>query len=345
MQIIPPAVLDKKHKVIRLLAVLLPVILLAAALSPTVFAQNTYVITDGEQTLVYTSFASDPEKVLSEAGLMLDEHDTYTTQVNDGVSEIRVRRAYEVTVDNCGEELQLTSYGETLEALLTRSGVPVMGDYYSSVALQTATYDGMQVTIKHIVCNEETYTVEIPFETIYVEDDTLAEGAEKVITVGKNGQMLTRAQAGYVNGQETDRVVLEETVLEQPVNAVIAVGTGENVGQTPTGEVLTYTHSATYKATAYTHLDEGCNTITSTGTTVHWGTVAVDPRMIPYGTRMFIITQDGSFVYGLSTAEDCGGAIKNKRIDLYMPTLREAFAFGVRNSTVYFLGDAQGMFW
>jgi len=358
MQIIPPGVLERKGKLIRLIALLLPVICLAAALAPTVFAQNTYVITDGEQTLVHTSYASDPAKVLSEAGLQLDEDDTYTTQVSDGVSEITIRRAYAVTVDNCGQMLELTSYGETLETLLIRSGVPAVGDYYSSVALDTATYDGMQVTIKHIVRNEETYTVEIPFETIYLEDDTLAEGAEKVITEGKTGQMLTRAQAGYVNGREANRMVLEETVLEQPVNAVIAVGTGENVGaqQTkpligdgvivlPTGEVLTYTHFDTYKATAYTHLDAGCNTITATGTTVHWGTVAVDPRMIPYGTRMFIITEDGSFVYGLATAEDCGGAIKNRRIDLYMPTLKEAFKFGVKNCTVYFLGDAQGLFW
>ena len=358
MKIITPTALDKKHKVIRLLSLLLPVILLAAALAPTVFAQNTYVITDGEQTLVYTSFASDPAKVLSEAGLLLDEHDTYTTQVSDGVSEITVRRAYEVTVDNCGETLELTSYGEPLERLLTRSGVPSSGDYYSSVALDTATYDGMQVAIKHIVRNEETYTVEIPFETIYLEDDTLAEGAEKVITEGKSGQMLTRAEAGYVNGRETNRVVLEETVLEQPVNAVIAVGTGENVGQTQTkpligdgvivlstGEVLTYTSSKTFNATAYTHTDAGCDRITATGTRVRVGTVAVDPRVIPYGTRMFIVTNDGSYVYGIATAEDCGGAIKQNRIDLYFETTSQCFKFGRRTCTVYFLGDAQGIFW
>ena len=68
--------------------------------------------------------------------------------------------------------------------------------------------------------------------------------------------------------------------------------------------------------------------------------VAVDPSVIPYGTRMFIVANDGSYVYGLSTAEDCGGAIQNKRLDLYMPTLEEAYAFGVRNCTVYFLGGA-----
>jgi len=78
--------------------------------------------------------------------------------------------------------------------------------------------------------------------------------------------------------------------------------------------------------------------ITSTGTTVHVGTVAVDPRYTPYGTRMFIISNDGAYVYGISVAEDCGGAIKGDRVDLYFPTLKECFAFGRRDCTIYFLG-------
>ena len=86
-------------------------------------------------------------------------------------------------------------------------------------------------------------------------------------------------------------------------------------------------------------MDDGCDMVTATGTRVKWGTVAVDPRMIPYGTRMFIVTTDGSFIYGIATAEDCGGAIKGNRIDLYMPTLSEAFRFGRRSCTVYFLGE------
>ena len=77
--------------------------------------------------------------------------------------------------------------------------------------------------------------------------------------------------------------------------------------------------------------------ITATGTTVHIGTVAVDPKVIPYGTRMFIVTNDGSYVYGISTAEDCGSSIKNNRVDLYMPTTAECFRFGVKDCTVYFL--------
>ena len=106
----------------------------------------------------------------------------------------------------------------------------------------------------------------------------------------------------------------------------------------PTGEVLTYTGTGTVRASAYTHTDEGCDLITSTGSRVHVGTVAVDPRYIPYGTRMFIIANDGSYVYGIATAEDCGGDIKGDRMDLYMPTYEQCMAFGRRRCTLYFLG-------
>jgi len=76
---------------------------------------------------------------------------------------------------------------------------------------------------------------------------------------------------------------------------------------------------------------------TSTQTRVRVGTVAVDPRVIPYGTRMFIVTNDGEYIYGVCTAEDCGSWIKRKRVDLYYPTMREVNKFGVREATIYFL--------
>ena len=108
----------------------------------------------------------------------------------------------------------------------------------------------------------------------------------------------------------------------------------------PTGEVLTYTHTDQYVATAYTIFDDGCDAYTATGSEVHVGVVAVDPSVVPYGTRMFIVTNDGQYIYGIGTAEDCGTGVDGKRLDLFMNTLDEAYTFGRRSCTVYFLGDA-----
>ena len=356
MQIFAPFMVKRKHALTWVLALVLSVLCLTVLLAQTAFAQNTYVITDGGQVTVHTSFASDPAKVLDEVGVELDEDDFYTTAAGDGVSEITVQRGQVVYVDYCGKDMELSSYGETLGALLERNGIQTYGQYSVSQSLQTMTYDGMQVQIGNVVQTQETYTVELPYETIYCSDPTLPEGQEQVVVAGSAGQLLCSAEVVYVNAQERSRIVTDETVLERPVDQIVAVGIGaqeeaeadsdalwigDGIIRLPTGEVLTYTEAKTFNATAYTHLDEGCDMVTATGTRVKWGTVAVDPRMIPYGTRMFIVTSDGSFIYGIATAEDCGGAIKGNRIDLYMPTLSEAFRFGRRSCTVYFLGESE----
>ena len=114
-----------------------------------------------------------------------------------------------------------------------------------------------------------------------------------------------------------------------------AIGNGVIV--TADGEVLTYSRKEKFRATAYTHTDAGCDMTTATGTTVRVGAIAVDPRLIPYGTRMFIVSNDGKYIYGIATAEDCGGGIKGDQVDLYFPTTKECFQFGKRAVTIYFL--------
>ena len=87
-------------------------------------------------------------------------------------------------------------------------------------------------------------------------------------------------------------------------------------------------------ATAYTAGHGGADYTTATGTFVRIGTVAVDKRVIPLGTRMYIVTDDG-YVYGLSTAEDTG--VRGNKVDLYFETYRDCINFGRRGCTVYIL--------
>ena len=358
MQFFTPFITSKKHRLTRLVMAGLLLAALVVLLALPALAQNTYVITDGDHVTYHTSFSSDPAVVLDEAGVELDSDDFYTTAAFDGSTEIKVQRAQQVTVDYCGKLEQYSSYEETVGDLISRLGIQISGKYSLSHRKDAKIEDGMTLRISNVVETTEVYTVELPAETVYCSDPTLPLGQEKVLTAGSAGQLLRTASVVYLNTHEQSRTVLEETILEHPVDRIVAVGTGENVATTsadlyigddfiilPTGEVLTYTHTQTFEATAYTHLDDGCDMKTATQTTVHWGTVAVDPTVIPYGTRMFIITEDGSFVYGIGTAEDCGGAIKNNRLDLYMPTLSQAFSFGRRDVTVYFLGQSQWKDW
>ena len=349
MQAVSSFVATRKSLFFRAALLALPVLVLLVLLAPTVFAQTTYVITDGDQVTVYTTYATNPATVLDRAGFQLGAEDTYTTQAGDGVSEITVQRAHTVFVYDNGQEIKLNSYGETVQSLLERAQIVVKEGYTADIAMNTITCDGMQIHIDPVIKQEQCYTVEAPFKTIEVADPKLPLGVTKVLEEGVPGEKTVFAEVVYTNYKESQRNVLREMVVQAPVDQIVAVGTGEAVGNTDLpaigngiivtadGDVLTYKRVEQFKTTAYSHLDPGCDMITATGTTVRIGSVAVDPKVIPYGTRMFIVSNDGKYVYGIATAEDCGGAIKGYEIDLYMPTREICFKYGVRRATVYFL--------
>ena len=341
-----------KRKVLlfRSFAVLIPLFLIMLLAQP-VFATNTYVITDGDRVFTYTTSATDPRQVLGEAGLELDEDDTYTTQAGTGGQEITVRRNQTIYINYYGEDMTANSHGETVEELLARLNLPVGENDTISWPLSDETYDGMRLRVESVIHQTQTYTTTIPHSTSYYQDPSLPAGMEEVVVEGVDGELLCTATVTYINNQEVSRTVLTEVQTRSAVEEVIAVGTGlaaspasnaempiitDNLIILPNGEVLTYTDSTTARATAY--YNRGT---TATGTTAQEGVVAVDPRFIPYGTRMFIVTKDGEFVYGIAAAEDAGDSnIVGNRIDLWFPTKAECIRFGYRECTIYILGTA-----
>lgn len=333
---------------LRLIAFTLVLVCLGC-LAPTAFAK-TYVITDGDRTLTYTTFATDPAQVLDRAGVALEKHDSYTAHADDAIT---IRRGLEVTFLYRGQSLHTTSPGETVEEFITRMGVVLTQNDALSHDLSQPITDGMTLRLDTTVTRQETYTSVIPYETTYCADASAPQGTETVLIPGQDGELLCTAEVTYFNGRETRRRMLDATQTIAPVTQIVAQGTaqepqapeksdmpiiGDGYILMPSGEVLTYYKTDNVTATGYTHTDAGCDQITATGTTVHYGTVAVDPRFIPYGTRMLIVSHDGERYYGIATAEDCGGAIKRDKMDLYFPTYEECIEFGRRRCTIYFLG-------
>lgn len=84
-------------------------------------------------------------------------------------------------------------------------------------------------------------------------------------------------------------------------------------------------------ATAYSAFDPGNTNRTATGTLVRHGVIAVDPSVIPLGTRVFIPG------YGEAVAEDVGGAIKGHRIDVAFDTHMEALMFGRQDLEIFIM--------
>lgn len=345
----------------RVAAVVLPILCAVLLLTQTAFAINTYRINDGDKVVVHTTFATDPAQILTEAGLPLGQDDTYTTQSGNGMAQITVQRRQTVTVIRGGKERTVTTYIQTVADLLDGMGIELTDREVPSVPLDSMTRDGMQISIVTMEREEISFTQVIPYQTVYCYDPTLPKGEQTVLTQGVEGQLTGLTSVLSIDGEEADRTVLTQTVQRQPVDEVIAIGTyvpreepvfmppdpgknttgrpiiGDSVIVTPDGQVLTYSSAQVFCATAYHNTDPGCDAYTATGTLARVGAIAVDPRVIPYGTRMYIVSNDGAYIYGIATAEDCGGSIKGNRIDLYFDTVPECLQFGIRDCTVYFL--------
>ena len=260
-----------------------------------------------------------------------------------------------VTLVYHGQLLRTRVGEESLAQLLDRLDLTAEETDVLSQGLEEPVVPGSTVRIDRVLTRTEEYSTTLSHETITCDDPKIPQGSWEVLIRGRDGELRCTAEVTYVNGQEVSRKVLSQTQTIAPVTEVVAWGTGPVVEtepidpkglpviedgyiRLPTGEVLTYTGTATVRASAYTHTDAGCDFITATGSRVHVGTVAVDPRYIPYGTRMFIMATSGSYVYGISEAEVCGGAIKGDRVDLYLPTYEACMEFGRRVCTVYYLG-------
>lgn len=177
------------------------------------------------------------------------------------------------------------------------------------------------------------------------------EVTEAVTLSGGEAAQETLSQPEAVSettGTSDEEPVYEEPTYEEPAYEEPAYSEPEETedygtqpaeaelsGETITtsgGQVLTYVDVLSVEATAYC----GGGT-TATGTPARYGAIAVDPDVIPYGTRMYIVSDDGNWIYGEATAEDCGGAINGNIIDLYFDSYNTCIQFGRRNCTVYIL--------
>lgn len=397
---------NRKRWTYRLIAIAVMVSAIAGLLSQTVFAQNSYVITDGGNVTVYKTHSKDPEAVLDEAGIELSEEDTYTTTYNDGGCCIEIQRMQTVTVDNQGNRSVINTYGEPVSELLDRMGIVLGEKDVLSCDGDMKTYDGMTVKVVRKDVRRLQYDSKVPYETKYYEDPELAPGQEIVLIEGAEGLVHYDAEVTYENGIEVYRNILEETVISESVTRLVVRGPNREItsqpgekkvplyagdsgvtvtpnadsGSTPaapanptpttspastetpttvptsapettappsrpiasggtlttsSGMTYTYTDAITVSCTAYSC--GGSTGYTYSGTLARVGAVATDPSVIPLGTRMYIVSNDGQYIYGYCVAEDIGGGIKGYKIDLYFDTFSECWAFGVRTCTAYIL--------
>lgn len=200
-----------------------------------------------------------------------------------------------------------------------------------SLPLDEIAKEGMTIKIDRVVVENVENKIEIPFEIESRENAEMFEGDKNVIAKGEVGQKVESLKNTYINGVLETTEVVKSEITKDPVKEVVEVGTKKGT-VAPNGKNAK--RVIVMQATAY---DPTAGSKTAMGTRARVGAVAVDPRVIPLGSKLYIESMDGFASYGYATAEDTGGAIKGNRIDLFYNSNAEANRFGRRNVRVYVL--------
>ena len=313
---------------------------LGSSAAATDWAGALYILTGVEDSAIVLDGSQDiPD---------LSDRMMYVASGSKGY-DIRLNAKLDVTIRHDGETLTTVSKKENISALLTRMGITLSP--LEMVAVDLSDQELVLTVAEDITYYDEVREMET-FNTVRVANPELPKGTERVVQEGADGVRTSIYEVVWSNGERISRQFVEEldsTAVDQIVEygtSAAAVEQTDRIASVKknadgsgtltfeSGTTLNFSQAKSMTATAYTAGHGGADYTTATGTFVEVGTVAVDKNVIPLGTRMYIVTNDG-IVYGMSVARDTG--VKGNKVDLYYNTYRECIEFGRRSCTVYIL--------
>lgn len=339
-----------EHKTLKWCAVLLALIIAIAAIAVTALqtapasAPVTVEIESGGQpaaavwqegTEKTTAIKAMPEemaglttdhnvKVLSEDAQITDGEQAEWGGVAPDSETVKLDKTpaapVNVTIKVDGIEMDLMAAPVTVKKVLESYGIPVGRDDRVKPAMDQQLTDGTEIIVQRIVFEEVVESEAVPFKVKVKGTDELPAKTQKVVQKGQKGEDKVTYKVTYADGKEIARKEIARERVKKPVTKIIHKST---VG---TIEGAEYSRKFTVKAYSYT----GGGT-TASGLPAAVGRIAVDPGVIPLGTRVYV---EG---YGFATAADTGGNIKGNTIDVYYNSESQCRQWGCRYITIYIL--------
>lgn len=340
----------KSAMLIKLVAVFMAVIvfsLLTGAVIDLQTKQVTLVMVDAfadsEKTQELTTRQDSVSGFLEENDVQIGEYDKVSMLMDDDLysgARLVIRKGRKFTLNIDGNIEIITTTKKTIREAFEEAGVSVNEIDRVEPGLDAEITEDMNVSVFRVQNKQITVDSEIPFPSREEPDPTLEKGKTRIKVKGTNGLKRTTYNIQTENGIETKREVVSETIVKNPVTQVVAVGTKAKAAKktvtTNSGKSISYSKKLTVTATAYT---ASSGSKTASGKVAQYGVIAVDPKVIPLGTKLYVeSTDDGkSWKYGYCVAGDTGGAIKGNKIDLYYNSEKECLQFGRRSAIVYVL--------
>lgn len=306
--------------------------------------QKEIILLDDMAKTQIVTFKSTVKDVLEQHRIELKSKDKISPDLESIVtnrSKIVIKRAVPVKVVMDGKETLLLSAEETVGDVLATEHIAYGKTDKVYPEKDVAVSKDMEIKVVRVTEKEFTEKQVLAYTNEVEHVQEWEVGVEELRRDGANGEKETKIKIIYEDGMEKKREIVEEKIIKLPMSRLLAVGTLDT-RIVSRGETIQFKKMLVMKATSYTD-DIACtgqiggNTFTGTKPRRisgggKWSTVAVDPRVIPLGTRLWV---EG---YGYAIAEDTGGAVKGNIIDLFFTqNTQEYLDWSTRRTKVYIL--------
>ena len=247
-------------------------------------------------------------------------------------------------IDNNGTVKTYKTSCKTVKELLSDLKIKVDDDDIVIPDLDTELKSEGKISIIKVDVKVIEKEVEAPFKTIKKKNKELTHKQSKILVQGVNGKNKVKCKEYYAGDKLIKEEVIHVETIVKPIDQVFEEGT-KDVFTNDRGDftarkaikMVATAYEAGPRSTGKRPGDKGYG-ITASGARAKRGTVAVDTRVIPLGTKLYIKSlTPGVPDYGFAIAQDTGGAIKGNKIDLFMDTVWECLQFGRRPVMVYIL--------
>lgn len=318
------------------------------------FSLNKVTVNDGKTTQSFFTFKTEAAELLKIA--KLDSKNYKVTDIDSNGKQINLSVAYTfpsyVTVGDTTHYVDVCK-GETVADAIALAGITLDEHDVVSLSLDTVLSDTTYIDVTDINYVTEVISQKIPYTSKKVYSRKLS--STTVTTKGVDGEKEVTKVTKLVNGVVSSTEIVEENIITPAVNEVITVGTKPAVATDSSkvntiselspskpieldknGNPVNYVKKITVQATAYT---ESNRWHSASGMYLKPGCVAINTNLYEYGTKFYIKSSDGSYIYGYAVAADTGGFVSSRptNFDLFFNTEAECKKFGRRNIEVWIL--------
>lgn len=303
-----------KHKIAFIALVSAIFIVFTSSLTYGELKKDVTITTENESKKL-TTFKTTVAEVLAEQRIIIGESDILNISADEKLKddlEIKVQREKKAS------------------SIVLRRQMAFGKDF--SVITEALPKEKVVVVIE----KSEVKKVRLAYKKVVVKNPKMERGLTKVVQKGKPGEKKITTEVTYKDGKIVSRRIASTSITKNPVNAITMEGTKNHITTSRGGQMM-FTRAFSVKSSAYWAGSCGKSKgsagygRTATGQKLKKGIVAVDPRVIPLGSWVYI---EG---YGLALAADTGGSITGRTIDLAFETERQCINYGRRTVKMYVL--------